>query len=142
MTNMNTEDRLITARVQLLLNNGFFGNLATRLELQEASSWCPTAATDGRSIFFNEEFLYSLSSKEQNALMLHEVLHMALLHVTRRQSRDPPIWNIAADIVVNDLIERNTSFPLPEGAITDRRFQDKSVEYIYEALLKSNKKKP
>ena len=72
--------------------------------------------------------------------MLHEVLHMALLHVTRRQSRDPHIWNIAADIVVNDLIERNTSFPLPEGAITDNRFQDKSVEYIYEALLKSKKK--
>ena len=117
----------------------FFGSLMLFAHI-ETTKKLPTAATDGRSIFFNEEFLYSLSSKEQNALMLHEVLHMALLHVTRRQSRDPYIWNIAADIVVNDLIERNTSFPLPEGAITDRRFQDKSVEYIYEALLKSNKK--
>jgi len=117
----------------------FFGSLMLFAEI-EKSKTLPTAATDGRKIFFNEEFLNSLPSQEQNALMLHEVLHMALLHVTRRQSRDPHIWNIAADIVVNDLIIRNTSFPLPEGAITDNRFQDKSVEYIYEALLKSKKK--
>ena len=117
----------------------FFGSLMLFAQIEKSKN-LPTAATDGRKIFFNEEFLNSLSSQEQNALMLHEVLHMALLHVTRRQSRDPHIWNIAADIVVNDLIERNTSFPLPKGAITDNRFQDKSVEYIYEALLKSKKK--
>ena len=117
----------------------FFGSLMLFADIEKSKN-LPTAATDGRKIFFNEEFLNSLSSPQQNALMLHEVLHMALLHVTRRQSRDPYIWNIAADIVVNDLIERNTSFSLPEGAITDSRFQDKSVEYIYEALLKSKKK--
>ena len=117
----------------------FFGSLMLFAQIEKSKN-LPTAATDGRKIFFNEVFLNSLSSPQQNALMLHEVLHMALLHVTRRQSRDPHIWNIAADIVVNDLIERNTSFPLPEGAITDSRFQDKSVEYIYEALLKSKKK--
>ena len=66
----------------------------------------PTAATDGLVLFFNKDFLFSLSSSEQNALMLHEVLHMALLHVSRRESRDPYIWNIAADIVVNDLIKK------------------------------------
>ena len=100
-----------------------------------------TAATDGRDIFFNKKFLESLTSSEQNALMLHEVLHMALLHVQRRQSRDPYIWNIAADIVVNDLIQRNTSFKLPKGAIIDNAYRDKSVEYIYEALLKDDKYK-
>ena len=79
-----------------------------------------TAATDGINIFVNKDFLLSLSSTQQNALMLHEVLHMALLHVTRRGSRDPKIWNIAADIVVNDLIIRNTSFRLPKDAIIDK----------------------
>ena len=46
-----------------------------------------------------------------------------------------------SDIVVNDLILRNTSFKLPDGAIIDNKFQDKSVEYIYEILLKSKKYK-
>mgnify|MGYP001285598582 FL=1 len=118
----------------------FFGSLMLFAEIETSKS-LSTAATDGKKIFFNEKFLKSLSSSQQNALMLHEVLHMALLHVTRRQRRDPHIWNIAADIVVNDLILRNTSFKLPDGAIIDNKFQDKSVEYIYEILLKTKKYK-
>ena len=116
----------------------FFGSLMLFAEIETSKS-LSTAATDGKKIFFNEKFLKSLSSSQQNALMLHEVLHMALLHVARRQGRDPHIWNIAADIVVNDLILRNTSFKLPDGAIIDNKFQDKSVEYIYEILLKTKK---
>ena len=64
ITAENTVDRLITARVQLLLNNGFFGNLATRLQLQEASDWCPTAATDGRFFYYNTEFTHPLDDDE------------------------------------------------------------------------------
>ena len=114
----------------------FFGALMLFAEIRETNK-IPTAATDGLVLFFNKDFLFSLSSSEQNALMLHEVLHMALLHVSRRENRDPHIWNIAADIVVNDLIQRNTSFKLPKGAIFDEQYRDKSVEYIYEKLLKN-----
>ena len=103
-----TKDRLITARVQLLLNNGFFGNLATRLELQEASSWCPTAATDGRHFFYNTEFINTLDDDELIFLMGHEVLHCVYDHMDRRGDREPRLWNIANDYVVNmDLVENN-----------------------------------
>ena len=118
----------------------FFGALMLFASMKKTEE-IETAATDGKDIFFNESFLKSLNSSEQNALMLHEVLHMALLHIPRRQSRDANIWNIAADIVVNDLIIRNTKFKLPKGAIVDPSYSDKSVEYIYESLLKNNKYK-
>ena len=118
----------------------FFGALMLFASIKESKK-IDTACTDGKDIFFNKLFLESLNSSEQNALMLHEVLHIALLHVQRRQSRDPMIWNIAADIVVNDLILRNTSFKLPKDAIINNSYKDKSVEYIYEALLKKNKYK-
>ncbi len=124
-------------KIQVRKECEFFGALMLFASIVKSES-IETAATDGKDIFFNEKFLKSLNSSEQNALMLHEVLHMALLHVTRRQSRDPHIWNIAADIVVNDLILRNTSFKLPKGAIIDKQYSDKSVEYIYECLLKNN----
>ena len=39
-------ERLITARIGLLLKQPFFGNLATRLKLTNADEWCPTAATN------------------------------------------------------------------------------------------------
>ena len=48
-------DKIIVARVGLLLRHPFFGNLATRLQIKEASDWLPTAATDGRNIYFNRE---------------------------------------------------------------------------------------
>jgi len=124
-------------KIQVRKECEFFGALMLFASIVKSES-IETAATDGKDIFFNEKFLKNLNSSEQNALMLHEVLHMALLHVTRRQSRDPHIWNIAADIVVNDLILRNTSFKLPKGAIIDKQYSDKSVEYIYECLLKNN----
>ena len=133
-------DIISKCKIQVRKECQFFGALMLFASIIKSEK-VETAATDGRDIFFNEQFLKSLKSSEQNALMLHEVLHMALLHVTRRQSRDPHIWNIAADIVVNDLILRNTSFALPEGAIIDHAYQDKSVEFIYECLLKNNKYK-
>ena len=133
-------DIISKCKIQVRKECQFFGALMLFASIIKSEK-VETAATDGKDIFFNEKFLKSLKSSEQNALMLHEVLHMALLHVTRRQSRDPHIWNIAADIVVNDLILRNTSFALPEGAIVDHAYQDKSVEFIYECLLKNNKYK-
>jgi len=134
-------DEIISkTKLQVRRECQFFGALMLFATIKESKK-IDTACTDGKDIFFNKSFLESLKSSEQNALMLHEVLHMALLHVQRRQSRDPEIWNIAADIVVNDLILRNTTFKLPKGAIINHSYKDKSVEYIYEALLKNNKYK-
>ena len=134
------EEIISKCKLQVRKECQFFGALMLFASIKETKKY-DTACTDGKDIYFNMDFLKSLNSSEQNALMLHEVLHMALLHVTRRQNRDPKIWNIAADIVVNDLILRNTTFILPKGAITDKTYRDKSVEFIYESLLKDNKYK-
>ena len=50
------KEKLITARIGLLIRQPFFGNLATRLKLEDATDWCATAATDGRHFFYNENF--------------------------------------------------------------------------------------
>jgi predicted metal-dependent peptidase len=139
MTNMNTEDRLITARVQLLLNNGFFGNLATRLQLQDASSWCPTAATDGRYFFYNKEFIDMLDDDELIFLMGHEVLHNVYDHMGRRGTRDPRLWNIANDYVVNmDLVENNIGKKITKVQICfDYKYQNMFSDEIYDDLFEN-----
>ncbi len=131
---MSFEDIVLKAILQVRKECQFFAALMMFARISP-SKQIDTAATDGRDIIVNEKFLQSLNSSEQNALLLHEVLHLALLHVQRVGSRDKRIWNIAADIVVNDLIIRNTSFQLPSGGITDERYPDMSVEEIYEKLL-------
>jgi hypothetical protein len=57
-------DKIVVARVGLLLRHPFFGNMATRLKIMDGSDWCPTAATDGRHLFYNREFFDKLTNKQ------------------------------------------------------------------------------
>ena len=55
-------DKIVVARVGLLLRHPFFGNMATRLQIKECDEWCPTAATDGRNLLtLSSNFLSFLS---------------------------------------------------------------------------------
>ena len=135
---MNFGEQVTKCILQVRKECEFFGALMLFADIQESNS-ISTAATDGIKILINKKFFSNLSSSEQNGLLLHEILHVALLHVTRRGNRCLKTWNIAADIVVNDLISRNTSFKLPEGAVIDDSFCDKSVEYVYEKIIKNQK---
>lgn len=69
------EEMLIHARVKLLFDQPFFGQLALQMELIDASDWCSTAATDGRNFYYNREFIKSLSAPQLKFLVGHEVLH-------------------------------------------------------------------
>ena len=135
---MNFNDLVAKSVIQIKETNEFFGALMLFSEFKSSND-IPTAATDGKKVFINEDFFKSLNSSQQNGLLLHEVLHMALLHVPRMGSRELLRWNIAADYVVNDLIIRNSKFSLPKGAIKsiNKEYWDKSVEYIYEKIPKS-----
>jgi predicted metal-dependent peptidase len=129
--------RLISASLLWLRTRApFFGALTlfARIILREDE---PTAATNGRDIFINPAFLRSLDRKEVDGVILHEVLHAALLHVPRRGARDPLLWNIAADIVVNGMIAGLPGVSLPAGTLRDRELEKFSVEEVYELLLKN-----
>ena len=129
-------EKLITARVGLLLRASFFGNLATRLKLVNADEWCGTAATDGRNFYYNSRFIQMLRPKEIEFLFGHEVLHCVYDHFGRRGNRDPQLFNIANDFAVNaDLIkhrvgEKITTVP----CLHDPKYDGLSSEEIYDLL--------
>jgi predicted metal-dependent peptidase len=100
-------DRVIVARVGLLLRHPFFGNMATRMRVQNCDDWCPTAATDGRNLFYNKQFFNMLSNKQIEFVIAHEILHCVFDHITRRDDRDAMIYNIACDYLVNNLLVRD-----------------------------------
>ncbi len=135
-------EKLISARVGLLLKASFFGNLATRLKLVNADEWCPTAATDGRNFYYNTRFIEMLRPKEIEFLFGHEVLHCVYDHFGRRGDRDPQLWNIANDYCVNgDLVKHNvgekiTSVP----CLYDRKYDGMSSEEVYDALYENAEK--
>ena len=100
-------DRIIVARVGLLLRHPFFGNMATRLKVENCDAWCPTAATDGKHLFYNTQFFNALSNKEIEFVIAHEILHCVFDHIIRREDRDPHIYNIACDYIVNNTLVRD-----------------------------------
>lgn len=115
------------------MKSPFFGTLAMFAQFVPDFT-IPSAATDGRNIFYNPQFLNSLTNYERDGLLLHELLHAALLHPLRLGERDPHLWNIAADIVVNGTISGYIGIELPAGAIRDERLAEFSVEEVYELL--------
>lgn len=128
-------ERIISASLlRLRIKSPFFATLALFARIQ-ATQTLPTAATDGKDIFINPEFLRSLPPPQLDGLLLHEVLHAALLHVIRRGQREPLLWNIAADIMVNGAIAQTPGFELPAGGIREPKLEHLSVEEIYEILL-------
>ena len=130
-------DKIIVARVGLLLRHPFFGNMATRLKIQDASEWCKTAATDGRHLFYNREFFGSLTTKQVEFVVAHEILHNVFDHMGRNEGRDRQIFNIAADYCVNgQLIRDYIGEQPPEIKIFhDPQHYNKSAEQVYDEIF-------
>lgn len=130
-------EKLITARIGLLLRAPFFGNMATRMSLINADEWCGTAATDGRHFYYNSQFINTLPLKQLEFLMGHEVLHAVYDHMGRRGNRDPKLWNIADDYCVNwDLVEQRIGDKIPV-ALYDSKYKGMSAEEVYDSLYEN-----
>lgn len=131
-------DKIIVARVGLLLRHPFFGNMATRLQIKEAEAWCNTAATDGRAIYFNRKFFEPLTTKQVEFVIAHEILHNVFDHMSRRDGRNPRIFNIAADYCVNGQIVRDRIGDHNIPGITifhDPKYYGMGAEEVYDKIF-------
>ena len=138
----DARERLVTARIGLLLRHSFFGNLATRMQLINADLWCSTAATDGLKFYYNSRFIMMLKPKEVEFLVGHEVLHVVYDHMGRRGNRDPEIWNIADDYAVNADLKRHKvgQFITTVPCLYETKYDGKAAEEIYDDLMKNVQK--
>jgi len=89
-------------------------------------------------MYVNPEFFGRLKLGEKLAILKHEVLHIVFRHLTRRKTRDPHVFNVAADHAINQLCAG-----LPAGALDIADFQhlgmgrDGTAEEYYDLLLKN-----
>lgn len=138
-----TEQDIIAARVRMLVKLPFFGVIATKLEVINATKWCGTCATDGRHLYFNEDFMGMLGKREIEFVLAHEVLHCIYDHMDRRGSRDPRLWNCAADYAINlELVDAGFRMPKDSNdkdvGLLDERFRDMTANEIYDIIKKES----
>lgn len=112
---------------------------ATNLEYKTDLKY-HTAATDGKNIYFDPDYLASLSDDDKLFIIAHELMHVKFEHMYRimgkdGQRRDPEIWNQATDAIINANLERD-GFKIKEGYVNMPEALNYSAEEFYEKLLR------
>lgn len=126
-------NRLVKARTRMILSLPFIAASVMVLDLIEDYS-VKTAETDGNYIYYNPQFVLPLNLKQTMWLLAHEALHCVLLHHTRVGGRDFKLWNIAADYVINLVLNDITEFQFIPGCMFDLKFLNMATEEVYNIL--------
>ena len=143
--------RLLLARTRMLCRDGFFGMLLVHMTFTLTDE-CQNAATDGRRIFFDPQFLAEINNDELDFVLRHEILHVVFKHAMRAQERNNELFNLACDIVVNSHLLHAAE--MDQKAITLQKYgvslhhapdgtegYEHTAEEVYAMLVKDTKKK-
>jgi predicted metal-dependent peptidase len=112
------QTKLAKAKTALILEHPFVGTVALNMPF-EFDENIPTAATNGKRIKFNPEFVDSLTDEEVKFLVAHECFHPMLEHNFRRGERQHKRWNMAADYVINKLLTDENIGRMPKRGLLD-----------------------
>ena len=124
---------------KMLVKYPFFGSVVASVSYKENEE-IPTAGTDGETIYYNPKYLESLSVEEQTFIFAHEVCHIAFNHILRSEDKDPELWNIATDGVINQFLKRD-GLKMAPGGIDMAEAINYDAEQLYEKLLQEKQQR-
>jgi predicted metal-dependent peptidase len=116
----------------------FYGSLATHL-VDVLDESIPTAATDGKRILWNPDFVAKLTDEEVRFILLHEALHCAHAHFDRLPLTSE--GNEAGDYAINLILQKIAGITMPKSGLLDQRYKDMAEEEILADLAKRPKQK-
>ena len=111
---------------------GFYASILFKMPMIEKDD-IDTMATDGKSIFFNEEWSNTLTEEELDFVRCHEGMHRVLRHHLRVQDRDSTLWNIATDYAINSILKKS-GMKMPKDGLYDAKYDGMSAESIYKSI--------
>ena len=122
---------------KMLVKYPFFGSVVASVDYKE-NRGITNAGTDGKTIYYNPDFLESLSVEQQTFVFTHEVCHIAFNHILRSEGKDPQIWNTATDAVINAFLKRD-GLKMIDGGVDIAEAINYDAEQLYEKLLEEKK---
>ena len=120
---------------KMLVKYPFFGSVVTNVDYKESKDII-AAATDGKIIYYNPDFLNELNISEQIFIFAHEVCHIAFNHILRSENKDNDLWNIATDAVINQFLKRD-GLTMVQGGVDMAEAINYDAEQLYEKLLQN-----
>ncbi len=124
---------------KMLVKYPFFGSVVASVGYKENKD-IPTVGTDGETIYYNPEYMESLSVEEQSFIFAHEVCHIAFNHILRSEDKDPELWNIATDGVINQFLKRD-GLKMAPGGVDMVEAINYDAEQLYEKLLQDKQQR-
>ena len=121
----------------------FFGDLLYQLGVfitHKDEKRITTMATDGFRILINPRFiLEDLTIQETVFVVVHEIMHCVLQHMSRRGDRDSTKWNYAGDYVINILLNPHNKTDdkvgeMPKSALWDATYENLSTDVVYDMM--------
>lgn len=129
------EDRVGQIASRITLWEPFLSAIFPLMERRFHEEKGITAYTNGRIVGFGLDFCEGLNNEELMFLCLHESMHVILMHIWRRDGRDPALFNIACDAVINrTLLNRKYTMP-SEGVLIDWVTEEMGSEEVYAKLM-------
>lgn len=144
MTKLTAEQRVTRAHITIMRSMEFcmFSGVLSIGNI-EFTDRLPTAATNGRDVMYNPQFIDTLTEKELNFVVLHEALHKAFQHLfiwRKMWKEDAQLTNIAADYIVNStIIEADASTAIavmPKEGLYDMKYSGMTTRQVYDLLKK------
>ena len=118
---------------KMLVKYPFFGSVVASVGYKENKD-IPTVGTDGKIIYYNPEYLEGLSVEEQTFIFVHEVCHIAFNHILRSEGKNPELWTLATDGVINQFLKRD-GLKIAPGGVDMAEAINYDAEQLYEKLL-------
>lgn len=122
---------------RLLVKYPFFGSVVANSNFI-AEPAVGTAGTDGKTIYYNPNFIESITDEEQTFIFAHEICHIAFDHIFRSEGKDKDLWNIATDSVINAYLKQD-GLPIVEGGVDIPEAINYDAEEMYKKLLEEKK---
>lgn len=147
MSNIESQkQRLSAVRIRVMHEHPWFAMLLYNLAVEITEDINPpTASVNGVSIKLHPAFIDELTNDELVFLLAHEVMHVALLHIIRRNGRDPLVWNIANDVVINYILKESKVGTMPKAGIHEPLLYEKCKglsDAIYDEIFKKSPPTP
>lgn len=130
----DVETKLATARTRLILDKPFLGALVLRLPMVAGDpSWCESTFTDGKTFYYNRDYIDALDADQTQFALSQQALHCALSHFHRRGHRIGHRWDLACAYAVTPLLINDGLKPVPDVMYL-RDYEGMTAEEIYPCL--------
>lgn len=122
------------------------GGLAAHFKIVEDYQYCVKNEISIAAVSVYDEEIYINSAvryteQQWRFVLAHEYLHAGLGHQERCRGRDPHLWNIACDFVINGWLHEMQIGVMPEdGLLYDENLCNLSAESVYDEILRNLRK--